>query len=50
MPATNFPDYARSIGAVLDQVVATGEAVLITLQIDQRSAVRGFSTELPAVS
>lgn len=44
MPATNFPDYARSIEAVLDQVVATGEAVLITLQMDQRSAVRGFIT------
>ena len=42
MPAANFPEYARSLQADLDKVVATGEAVLVTLQVDQRSAVRGF--------
>ena len=42
MPAITFPEYARSITQVLDTVVATGEAVLVTLQVDQRSAVRGF--------
>ncbi len=42
MPAITFPEYARSITHTLDTGVATGEAVLVTFQIDQRSAVRGF--------
>ena len=42
MPATNFPNYARSISDTLDRVVATGEAVLLTLQVDQRSFMQGF--------
>ena len=42
MPATNFPDYPRSIDDTLHKMVATGEAVVVTLQVDQRSAVRGF--------
>jgi hypothetical protein len=41
MPATTFPEYARRLADALDTVVATGEAVLVTLQVDQRSAVRG---------
>ncbi len=42
MPAITFPEYARSLTAVLDTVVATGQAVLVALQVDQRSVVRGF--------
>jgi len=42
MPATTFPEYARSLTAVLDTVVATGQAMLAALQVDQRSVVRGF--------
>jgi hypothetical protein len=42
MPATNFPEYAREIEDVLDAIVATGEAVVVSLQIDQRSSLRGF--------
>lgn len=42
MPATSFPEYARSIADILDRVVATGEAVLLTLQVDQRSSMLGF--------
>lgn len=42
MPAATFPEYVRSLDEALHKVVATGEAVLITLQVDQRSAVRGF--------
>ena len=42
MPATTFPEYAHSLIAVLDTVVATGEAMLVALQVDQRSVVRGF--------
>ena len=42
MPAANFPEYARSLQDDLDKVVATGEIVVTTLQVDQRSAVRGF--------
>jgi hypothetical protein len=42
MPDITFPEYAQSIRSVLDSVIATGEVVLSTLQIDQRSAARGF--------
>jgi len=42
MPATTFLEYARNLTDVLDTVVATGQAVLVTLQVDQRSVVRGF--------
>jgi hypothetical protein len=42
MPATNFHEYARGIEDVLDATVAAGEAVLVSIQIDQRSSLRGF--------
>ena len=42
MPTTTFPEYARNLTDVLDTVVATGEAMLVALQVDQRSMVRGF--------
>jgi len=42
MPVTSFPEYARRIEDVLDAVVATGEATLVNIQIDSRSAFRGF--------
>ena len=42
MPAANFPEYVRDIESVLNTVVAAGEAVLLTLQVDHRSAVRGL--------
>jgi len=42
MPATTFPEYARSLTDVLDTVVATGQAVLVVLQVDRRSVVRGL--------
>ena len=42
MPAANFPEYVQSLEDALHQAVATGEAVLTTLQVDQRSAIRGF--------
>lgn len=41
MPATNFPEYARSIADSLDRVIGTGEAMLLTLQVDQRSSMQG---------
>lgn len=44
MPVTNFPDYARTIEEVLASPIATGEATLTDLQIDQRSSLRGFIT------
>jgi hypothetical protein len=44
MPVTNFPDYARTIEEVLAAPIATGEATLTDLQIDQRSSLRGFIT------
>ena len=44
MPASNFPEHAREIGDVLDAAVAAGEAVLVSIQIDQRSSLRGFIT------
>ena len=42
MLAANFPEYAQNLEGTLNKVVATGEAVLVTLQVDQRSAVRGL--------
>lgn len=42
MPATNFLEYAKETQAVLDAVVTSGEAVLINIHIDQRSALRSF--------
>jgi len=42
MPATNFPEYAREIEDVLDAAVTAGEATLVSVQIDQRSSLRGF--------
>jgi hypothetical protein len=42
MPATNVLEYARGIEGVLDAAVAAGEAALVSIQIDPRSALRGF--------
>ena len=42
MPATNFPEYARAIQDILDATVATGEAALVSVQIEPRSSLRGF--------
>jgi hypothetical protein len=42
MPAANFPEYTREMTETLEQVIITGDAVVLTLQVDQRSAVRGF--------
>ncbi|OQY29520.1 MAG: hypothetical protein B6I38_08200 [Anaerolineaceae bacterium 4572_5.1] len=43
MPTTNFPEYAKKkIKNVLDTLIVTGEAALVNIQIDQRSALRGF--------
>jgi hypothetical protein len=42
MLVATFPEYARGIEDVLDATVATGEAVLVSIQIDQRSSLRGF--------
>jgi Family of unknown function (DUF6516) len=42
MPATTFPEYVQHITDLLNHTVATGEAVLSSLEVDQRSAVRGL--------
>jgi hypothetical protein len=42
MPVTTFPEHVQHITDLLNHAVAIGEAVLHTLQVDQRSAVRGF--------
>lgn len=42
MPATNFLEYARETQDLLDVVVTVGEAVLVNIHLDQRSALRGF--------
>jgi hypothetical protein len=41
MPATNFPDYAGRIQAVINELIATGEAHLLELEVDARSQLRG---------
>jgi hypothetical protein len=42
MPVTNFPEYVQEIENILNAVIATGEAASVSLQFDQRSALRGF--------
>jgi hypothetical protein len=42
----NFPEYAREVQDVLDATVTAGEATLISIQINQRSSLRGFVTGL----
>ena len=42
MPVATFLEYARSIEEVVNSAVATGDARLGSLQVDQRSVVRGL--------
>lgn len=42
MPATGFLEYARAIRAAVDTLTDSGDTVLVSLQVDQRSSVRGF--------
>jgi hypothetical protein len=42
MPVANFPEYARAVSDVIMEVVGTGQARLVNLQIDQRSTLRGY--------
>ncbi|GAB4160646.1 MAG: hypothetical protein Fur0021_32860 [Candidatus Promineifilaceae bacterium] len=42
MLITNFPEYARQIQAVINELTSTGEARLLNLQIDARSNLRGY--------
>ena len=42
MPVTTFPEYAQGVQETIDEVVASGDAVLVSLQVDQHSSVRGF--------
>jgi hypothetical protein len=42
MSATTFSEYVQRLTSILDTVVAAGEAVVTSLEVDQRSAVRGF--------
>lgn len=42
MPATGFLEYARAIRATVDNLTDSGGTVLVSLQVDQRSSVRGF--------
>jgi hypothetical protein len=42
MPATNFPDYAGRLQAIVNELIAAGEANLLDLEIDARSRMRGY--------
>jgi len=42
MPATSFPEYARSITDSLDKAVAAGDVILISLETDPRSSLQGL--------
>jgi hypothetical protein len=37
MPTTNFPEYIRTVTNILDSIVATGQAKMVDLKVDQRS-------------
>lgn len=47
MPATNFPEYARVVTETIEELIATGQARLDQLQIDQRSVWLGFIAGIP---
>ena len=40
----NFPEYARHISHLLDEMITTQQTISVNLQIDQRSTLRGFIT------
>ena len=42
MPTTSFPDYAKAVTALIDTLLASGQARLVNLQLDQRSMLRGL--------
>ena len=42
MPTINFPDYAKTITQTIDALLASGQARIVNLQVDQRSMLRGF--------
>jgi hypothetical protein len=42
MPTTSFPDYAKTITQPIDALLASGQARLVNLQVDQRSMLRGL--------
>lgn len=42
MPAANFPEYVQELQAALNEANALGEVEVTTLQVDQRSALRGL--------
>jgi len=42
MPAITFLEHVRSIEEVMNRAIATGDATLVSLQVDQRSVVRGL--------
>jgi len=42
MPTTGFLECARAIRDAIDRLTDSGDAVLVSLQLDQRSSVRGF--------
>jgi hypothetical protein len=46
MPASDFPEYARELNGIVNALVETGQATLVSLQIDQRSPLRGMISGL----
>ncbi|MGI8587436.1 MAG: toxin-antitoxin system TumE family protein [Chloroflexia bacterium] len=42
MPASSFPEYSQDLSSALNSLLASGQARLINLDIDQRSLLRGF--------
>ena len=42
MSAVTFLEYARSVEEGANSAVATGHAQIISLQVDQRSVIRGL--------
>ena len=42
MPAASFPEYVRELQATLNEASELGEVEVMTLQVDQRSALRGL--------
>lgn len=44
MPTIDFPEYSYTIRNLLDNALSAGDIVRFELEVDQRSAMRGFMT------
>ena len=42
MPESSFPEYAQALRSVIDAVLESGQAMRAEVEVDGRSALRGY--------